>query len=57
MDNVLIWGATQREHDERLQRVLSPLKEPRLTLNVKCEFSKSRIKLPGQVIEAFGDQC
>ncbi|KAG1937342.1 interleukin-1 receptor accessory protein-like 1-A [Pimephales promelas] len=44
MDDVLIWGATQTEHDERLWRVLSRLQEAGVTLNDKCEFSKSRIK-------------
>ncbi len=54
MDDVLIWGATQTEHDERLWRVLSRLQEAGVTLSDKCEFSKNRIKFLGQVIEASG---
>lgn len=52
MDDVLIWGATQSEHDERLWKALSWLHGAGVTLNDKCEFSKSRIKFLGQVTEA-----
>lgn len=54
MDDVLIWGATQSEHDERLRRVLSRLQEAGVTLNDKCEFSKNKIKFLGQIIQASG---
>ncbi|KAL7867549.1 hypothetical protein SRHO_G00089330 [Serrasalmus rhombeus] len=54
MDDVLIWGATQQQHDERLRATLSRLQEAGLTLNEKCEFSKSQIKFLGQIIEASG---
>lgn len=54
MDDVLIWGTTQREHDERLRRVLSRPQEAGVLHNDKYEFSKSRIKFLGQVIEASG---
>ncbi|KAE8277802.1 hypothetical protein D5F01_LYC24173 [Larimichthys crocea] len=54
MDDVLIWGATQREHDERLRKALVRLQEAGVTLNDKCEFSKHKIKFLGQVIEATG---
>ncbi|KAL7833199.1 hypothetical protein SRHO_G00302170 [Serrasalmus rhombeus] len=54
MDDVLIWGATQQQHDERLQATLSRLQEAGVTLNEKCEFFKSQIKFLGQIIEASG---
>ncbi|XP_062855259.1 uncharacterized protein K02A2.6-like [Trichomycterus rosablanca] len=54
MDDVLIWGATQQQHDERLRAALSRLQEAGVTLNEKCEFSKSKIKFLGQIIEASG---
>jgi len=54
MDDVLIWGATQAEHDERLRRALTRLQEAGVTLNDKCEFSKSKMKFLGQIIEASG---
>ena len=54
MDDVLIWGATQSEHDERLRKTLTRLQEAGVTLNDKCDFSKSRIKFLGQLIDATG---
>lgn len=52
MDDVLNWGATQREHDEILWRVLLWLQEA--GVNDKYEFSKNRIKFLRQVIETSG---
>nr|XP_055074185.1 uncharacterized protein K02A2.6-like [Misgurnus anguillicaudatus] len=54
MDDVLVWGSTQSEHDERLRRTLSRLQEAGVTLNEKCEFSRSKIKFLGQIIEETG---
>ncbi|XP_036001498.1 uncharacterized protein K02A2.6-like [Fundulus heteroclitus] len=54
MDDVLIWGSNQDEHDERLRRALDRLRNAGVTLNDKCEFSMSKIKFLGQVIEANG---
>ncbi|KAI5621586.1 hypothetical protein C0J50_18855 [Silurus asotus] len=54
MDDVLVWGSSQSEHDERLRRVLSKLQEAGVTLNEKCEFSKTKIKFLGQIVEASG---
>lgn len=54
MDDVLIWGATQSEHDDRPKKALLRLQEAGVTLFDKCEFSKSRIKFLGQIIEASG---
>ncbi|KAL7858166.1 hypothetical protein AOLI_G00182680 [Acnodon oligacanthus] len=54
MDDVLIWGATQQQHDERLCVALSLLEEAGVTLSEKCEFSKSKIKFLEQVIKASG---
>ncbi|KAG7468959.1 hypothetical protein JOB18_026682 [Solea senegalensis] len=54
MDDVLIWGASQSEDDERLRKRLTRLQEAEVTLNDKCDFSKSRIKFLGQLIDATG---
>ncbi|KAI3369247.1 hypothetical protein L3Q82_007795 [Scortum barcoo] len=54
MDDMLICGATQIEHDQRLRRDLSRLQEAGVTLNDKCKFSKSKIKFLGQIIQASG---
>ncbi len=54
MDDVLVWGATQVEHDKRLWRVLSRLQGAGVTLNDKCEFSKRKVKFLGQIIGESG---
>lgn len=55
IDDVLIFGKTQEEHDERLQAVLRRLRDANLTLNKKkCTFSCSRVKFLGQVLTKAG---
>ena len=42
MDDVLIHGKAQDEHDDRLMKVLQRLETAGVTLNrEKCEFSRS----------------
>jgi hypothetical protein len=36
MDDVLVCGSSQKEHDERLEKVLSAIEKAGLTLNEKC---------------------
>ena len=44
MDDILVMGKDQAEHDHRLKQVLDRLVERRLTLNLeKCSFSQSRL--------------
>ena len=55
INDVLVQGKSQEEHDHRLKKVLERVKQVGLTLNVdKCEFSKSCIKFLGQVIDESG---
>ncbi|UYV65228.1 K02A2.6-like [Cordylochernes scorpioides] len=55
MDDIVIWGATQEEHDERLRCVLRKLQDSGLTLNKeKCIFSVKEIKFPGHLITERG---
>ena len=55
IDNVLIFGKTQEEHDARLIKVLEKLQTVGLTLNhSKCEFSQSQVKFLGQVVNSQG---
>ena len=55
IDDVLIHGKTQEEHNHRLRKVLERIKQVGLTLNAdKCEFSKRRIKFLGQVVDENG---
>ena len=55
IDDVLVYGATQEEHDKNLSAVLNQIQEAGLTLNKeKCEFSTTSIKFLGQVVDANG---
>ena len=55
IDDVLVHGETQQIHDERLQAVLQRLAESNITLNLdKCEFSKSEVKVLGNIVSANG---
>ncbi len=55
MDDILVHGRSQEEHDRRLTEVLRKLQEASLTLNEKkCEFCKSRVKFLGQIVDHAG---
>ena len=48
--DILIYGRSQEEHDERLEAVLHRLSNANVTLNVqKCVFSVSKVKFLGQI--------
>jgi transposase InsO family protein len=54
-DDVLVFGATQEEHDANLHAVLKRLEASGLTLNAtKCEISKSEIDFFGLHFSAQG---
>jgi hypothetical protein len=54
MDDVRVCGSSQKEHDERLEKVLSAIEKAGLTLNEKCEFLKPSVKVLGQIIDSSG---
>ena len=55
MDDVLVFGATQPQHDQRLHEVLSRLQQAKVTLNTKkCQFSIQHVTFLGQMIDASG---
>ena len=55
MDDILIHGKTQEEHNERLSKVLQCLQEAGLTLNSeKCLFSQPSVKFLGHCIDSSG---
>ena len=55
MDDILIFGSNQLEHDSRVHKVLNTLKKNKLTLNAeKCEFSKKRVKFLGHILDGYG---
>ena len=55
IDDIIIFGKTQAEHDERLIATLKRLQTSRVTLNSeKCEFNKTSIKFLGHLIDPEG---
>ena len=54
MDDILVHGVDQSVHDRRLRAILHRLQEAGLTLNDKCEFSKSSIRLLAHIIDGSG---
>ena len=54
MDDVIIFGETEEQHDERLIEVLCRLAQVGVTLNENCEFSKRSLKYLGHVISFKG---
>ena len=55
MDDILVHGADQEEHDRRLRATLHCLQEAGITLNIeKCQFFKTSVKFLGTVIDEQG---
>ena len=55
VDDILVYGNTQEEHNTHLLAVLQRIKEAGLTLSKdKCEFNQTHIKYLGQVIDKTG---
>ena len=55
INDVLVHGATQEEHDRRLEAVLQRLGNANVTLNAeKCVFNVSSVKFLGQIVGADG---
>ncbi|KAK7106488.1 hypothetical protein V1264_017738 [Littorina saxatilis] len=55
IDDLLIYGRNQKEHDDNLDHVLKKLENAGVTLNAeKCQFSKETIKFLGHVVSRDG---
>ena len=55
MDDILVYGCDQEEHNSRLMAVLERLKQAGVTLNKdKCSFSVDRVTFLGHVIDKAG---
>lgn len=55
IDDVLVWGSTQKEHDERLFKALERAQAEGLTLNAeKCIFGRTEISFLGDKISSKG---
>ena len=57
MDDDLVFGKTQQEHDDRLTTVLECIKDAGVTLNSdKRVFSKWQVKFFGHIVDQSGIQ-
>ena len=55
MDDVLVYGKCQEEHDHRLTAVLERLQQAKVTLNKdKCKFSVKSVRFLGHIIDNSG---
>ena len=55
MDDTIIYGTTEEEHDERLDAVLKRIEEKGLKLNKeKCHFKQKEVKFFGHVLNEEG---
>ena len=55
IDNILVYGSSIQEHDNRLEATLNRIHSAGITLNkAKCEFGKETIKFLGHVINSNG---
>lgn len=55
MDDILIYGSTEEEHDERLQQVMNVIQQSGLRLNKKkCVFRRQEIEFLGHLVTSSG---
>ena len=55
VDDIIVHGCDQAQHDERLYAVLKRLAEANVTLNLaKCELSVTKVEVSGHVVLAEG---
>ncbi len=55
MDDIIIWGKDQKEHDEALRQVLEVIRSSNLKLNIeKCEFTVAQLTFLGDLLTAEG---
>lgn len=57
VDDLIVWGKNQVEHDHRLSLVLERAREQNIRFNLsKCKFSKSSVKYMGHILSNKGIQ-
>ncbi|KAK3732304.1 hypothetical protein QZH41_007808 [Actinostola sp. cb2023] len=55
IDDILVWGRTREEHDERLEKTLQRARESNLKLNPdKCKIRRSEVLYIGHVLTTDG---
>ncbi len=53
VDDILVWGTTTEEHDQRLKKTLQQCQKINLTLNeTKCEFGTTEVVYIGYKLTA-----
>lgn len=56
LDDLIVFGKTLQEHEDRLLKVLDRLKEAGLKISPdKCQFGQTRVKYVGHIVSA--DDC
>ena len=54
-DDIIVWGATKKEHDQRLRSCLTRIRQSGLKLNrSKCIFTSKSLTFLGHIISADG---
>lgn len=55
LDDIIVFGRTLEEHEERLLKVLDRLEECGLKISLdKCQFCQSQVKYVGHIVSALG---
>lgn len=55
LDDLIVFGRTLEEHEERLLKVLSRLEECGLKISIdKCQFCQPQVKFLGHIVSASG---
>ena len=55
IDDILVFGKSQHEHNRRLESVVKRINKAGITLNSdKCEFSKRNVKFLGHIVDEMG---
>ena len=55
LDDILVWGRTKEEHDQRLEAVKARINQYGLLMNwKKCELGKAEIQFIGEILTAEG---
>jgi len=55
LDDIIVFGRTLEEHEERLLKVLDRLRECGLKVSIdKCQFCQSQVRYVGHIVSAAG---
>ena len=55
VDDILVTGRTQQQHDARLAEVLARIRKAKVTLGLnKCKFSQPSVMFLGQMVDQSG---